>query len=61
MANKAIKCSLHVNNRWGYCYTPQEFPSINQAVKAGREYIGGFAWYVFVDGKMVRQGYCNRD
>jgi len=58
MANKAIKCSLHVNNTWGYCYTPQEFPSINQAVKAGREYIGGCWYRVYANGKKVRQGCC---
>lgn len=54
----AVECTLYVNTRSGYMFTPQRFPSISQAVRAGRDG-GGFAWYVCANGKRVRQGYCN--
>lgn len=54
---KGKKCVLHENNRWGYSYTPREFPSIAQAVMVGRSDPGVFRWDVFVDGKLVRSGY----
>ena len=54
---KGKKCVLRENNRWGYLYTPREFPSIAQAVRTGRSDPGVFRWDVFVDGKLVRSGY----
>lgn len=54
---KGKKCVLRENNRWGYLYTPREFPSIAQAVRVGRSDHGVFRWDVFVDGKLVRSGY----
>ena len=56
---KAQKCTLVVNNRWGYVYTPVECNSINEAYKKGREDCGGFAFRIFVDGKVVKSGYCD--
>lgn len=58
---KPKKCVLRVNNRWGYIYTPQEYASIADAVRAGKGFPSGFWWAVSVDGKEVRHGYCNRD
>lgn len=54
---KGKKCILRENNCWGYVYTPREFPSVAQAVKAGHEDAGVFRWNIFIDGKCVRSGY----
>lgn len=55
---KAQKCTLIVNTRNGYCFTPVEFNSISKAVREGRESCG-FAYRVIVKGKgVVRRGYC---
>ena len=57
---KAIPCKLVVNSSRGYIFTPMEFPSINQAVKYGRTFGGGFAWRLFsLEGKLIKQGYCD--
>lgn len=56
---KAQECKLVVNNRWGYVYTPIKCKSINEAVREGRNYYGGFAYRVFVGTKVVRSGYCD--
>lgn len=57
---KPIPCTLHVNNRWGYCYTPTKHPSIADAVRTGRNYEGGFWFRVVANGKVVRVGHCDR-
>ena len=57
---KAIPCKLLINSSRGYTFTPVEFPSINQAVKYGREFIGGFAWQLYtLDNKFIKSGYCD--
>lgn len=57
---KPIPCTLHVNNRWGYCYTPTKHPSIADAVRHGKENAGGFWFRVVANGKIVRTGHCDR-
>lgn len=56
---KAQKCKLVINNRWGYVYTPIDCNSINEAYRMGRGYYGGFAFRIFIDGKVVKSGFCN--
>lgn len=57
---KAIPCKLVVNSSRGYIFTPQEFPSINQAVKYARHEAVGFAWRLFsMDGKLIQRGFCD--
>ena len=57
---KPTPCKLLINNRWGYVYAPVEFPSVNQAVKYGREFRGGCAWRLFdMDGKFLKRGFCD--
>ena len=60
---KAIPCKIIVNNWIGYCFTPVDFPSVRQAYKYGKEFLGGFAFRIFnlKTGKMVRSGYCDAD
>ena len=53
---KPIKCQLLCNNRWGYCATPMDFPSIRKAVEYGRN-SPWFAYRVVVNGKVVRRGF----
>lgn len=55
---EAIKCTLQVNNRWGYRYAPIECSSINEAYKKGQNYVGGFAFSVIANGVVVRRGFC---
>lgn len=57
---KPIPCKVICNTRWGYCMTPQEFPSIRQGIKYGRE-SGLFAYRVFVNNKVVRRGFGQED
>jgi hypothetical protein len=56
---KAQECTLIVNTRNGYCFTPQKCKSISEAVKEGRNSCG-FAYRVVVKGKgVVRRGFCD--
>lgn len=57
---KAIPCKLVINSRRGYVYAPIEFPSVNQAVRYGREFTGGFAWRLYtLDDKLIKRGFCD--
>ena len=56
---KAQKCTLVVNNRWGFDFTPIKCKSINEAHKKGRDFYGGFAFRIFVGKKVVKSGYCD--
>lgn len=56
---RAKKCTLIVNNNWGYVYTPTKCKSIAEAYRKGRDYWGGFSFRIFVDGKVVKSGFCN--
>jgi hypothetical protein len=59
---KPKPCTIIVNDRWGYCFQPQRFPSINQAYVYGKSFLGGFAFRIFDDGgKIIKSGYCNPD
>lgn len=56
---KPIPCTIIVNNWIGYCFTPKEFPSVNQAVKYGREFLGGVWWRIYDrNGKFIKSGSC---
>lgn len=35
---RAKKCTLVVNNNWGYVYTPTKCKSIAEAYRKGRDY-----------------------
>ena len=57
---KAIPCKVIVNNWIGYCFTPFQFPSIRQAYKYGKEFMGGYAFRIYdLNGKFIKAGYCN--
>jgi hypothetical protein len=60
---KAIPCKIIVNNRWGYCYGPQSFPSVRQAYEYGKGFLGGFAFRIFnlVTGELIKSGYCDAE
>lgn len=55
---KAKKCKIVFTARWGYIPAPMEFPSISAGLKFAKE-SGWFAYLVYVDGKLVRRGFCN--
>ena len=56
---KAQECTLVVNARNGYIFTPIKCKSINEAVRMGKEGMG-FAYRVIVKGKgIVRRGFCD--
>ena len=56
---KAQECTLVVNARNGYIFTPIKCKSINEAVRMGKEAFG-FAYRVMVKGKgCIRSGYCD--
>jgi hypothetical protein len=55
-------CIIIINNWIGYCFEPQHFPSINQAYKYGKNFLGGFCFRIFgLNGKIIRSGYCEPD
>lgn len=57
---KPIPCKIIVNNWIGYCFTPVEFPSVRQAYKYGKEFLGGVYFRIFnLEGKLLKNGYCN--
>jgi hypothetical protein len=57
---KPIPCKVIVNNWIGYCFTPVIFPSISQAYKYGKEFLGGTCFRIFdPDGNLLKKGYCN--
>lgn len=60
--SKGKPCTLIVNNKWGYIFTPLEFDSISAAVEAGRTFIGGCFWRLYdkETGKQIKQGTCCR-
>ena len=42
---KAIETTVVLNNRWGYIYAPETFPSKRKALEYAREMISeGYAW-----------------
>ena len=53
-----IECTLFENNKWGYVYTPVKCKSIAEAKRKGYDYIGGFAFRLVVNEKVVYRGYC---
>lgn len=53
---KPKKCKLILNTASGYCLT-QHFESIASALRFAKE-SGFFAYRIFVDGKLVRRGFC---
>lgn len=55
---KAKKCVVVVNTRGGHFCVPCEAESISKGVKHGKA-AAGFAYRVFVDGKVVRSGFCD--
>lgn len=55
---KAKKCKMVFNSRWGHISAPMEFPSISAGLKFAKE-SGWFAYRVYVDGKLVRRGFCD--
>ena len=54
---KLIECDVVVNTRWGYVFQPYHAKSITEGVNWARK-SGGFAYRVFVNGKLVRRGFC---
>lgn len=55
---KPVSCTLIINTASGYEMAPIECKSISEAVKLGRESYA-FAYRIFVDGRIVRRGYCH--
>ena len=59
---KAIPCTVIVNNWIGYCFTPVEFPSVRQAYKYGKEFLGGVYFRIFDhEDKLIKSGFCDAD
>lgn len=54
---KPIECVVVVNTRWGHVCQPYHAKSIAEGVRWARE-SGGFVYRVFVNGKVVRRGFC---
>lgn len=46
----AVECTLYVNTRSGYMFTPQRFPSISQAVNADSGELYGMFSFENADG-----------
>lgn len=53
-----IKCTVYVNSRNGYEFTPKKCDSITEAVKYAREY-AGFYYRIYVNDRIVRKGFCH--
>jgi len=63
MASKkkeAIRCTVLVNNRWGYVATPMDFPSVRSALRYvhSPEASGWFAYRIVVNGEVFKRGNC---
>lgn len=52
---KAKKCIVVCNTKNGYCLTPYECNSINEAVRYAKEL--DLAYRIFIDGKCVKSGW----
>ena len=55
---KSIPCKVVCNSRYGTISTPIDFPSIAAGVRWAKE-SGWFYYNIFVNGKIVRRGFCN--
>ena len=51
-------CELVVNMKNGYCCQAIKMPSIASAYRLGRSCYG-FAFRIFIDGRVVKRGFCN--
>jgi hypothetical protein len=59
---KPKPCAIIINNWIGYCFETQYFPSINQAYKYGKKFLGGVWFRIFdLNGKIIKCGYCKPD
>lgn len=54
---KTKECMLAINTRNGHICAQRHFDSIADAVRYAKD-SGGFYYRVFVDGKVVRKGFC---
>ena len=52
---KAIPCTVICNTRNGYCLTPKQCNSINEAIRYAKEM--KLAYRIFVDGKCIKSGW----
>ncbi len=44
---KARPCILIGNTAWGYCFTPEEYPSVAAAKRAAREMVDNGYWHSY--------------
>ena len=44
---KSIPVILIGNTKWGYCMTPEKYPSISQARKVGRAMVEEGWWWAY--------------
>ena len=44
---KPQPCILIGNTAWGYCFTPEKFPSVSAARKAAREQVENGYWFSY--------------
>jgi hypothetical protein len=44
---KSKPCVLIGNTRWGYCFTPEEFPSVSEAKRVARENVREGYWWSY--------------
>lgn len=56
--NKSTPCKVVFNGRNGYVATPLDAPSIAAGVRMAKG-SGWFRYRIFVDGRVVRQGFCD--
>lgn len=55
---KGKECFLIINTASGYCLPTTKHPSISDAVRTAKESFG-FAYRIFIDGKVVKSGFCD--
>ena len=61
--SKGKLCEVVVVSPRGYRFASTVFPSIRQAEKYARDFVGGFSWTIYevvdcVRGKKIKSGYC---
>lgn len=52
---KPIECTVICNTPWGYCMTPEKFPSIRAAIRHAKQL--DLAYRIFVNGVCIKSGW----
>jgi hypothetical protein len=57
-SKRAKPCKVVLTGRNGYVATPVDAPSIAEGMRIAKS-SGWFRYRIFVDGRVVRQGFCD--